>query len=53
MLNDPPGRSMDAEIAGERHDPEPGDPQRPALILLAADDDVCVDDACLPGDVQG
>lgn len=54
MLNDLPERSMDAEIDGERNDPEPADPSRPGLILLAAGDDdvVCVDDACLPGDVQ-
>ena len=45
---------MDAEVDGERNGLEPADPPRPGLILLAADEDVvCVDDGCLPGDVQG
>jgi hypothetical protein len=53
MLNDPAERPMGAETDGERNGPEPAEPPRPGLILLAADEDVvCVDDTCLPGDVQ-
>jgi hypothetical protein len=51
MLNDTPDRPSDADIGAAAIDAAPAEPPRPALILLAADDEVvCVDDVCLPGD---
>jgi hypothetical protein len=53
MVNQSQEPPTDAEIDGESNDPGLADPPRPGLILLAADDTVvCIDDACLPGDVQ-